>query len=227
MKRLQQHGHVVAATGDGSNDAPQLKQADVGLAMGIAGTEIAKEASDIVILDDNFCSIVQAVRWGRAVMSNIRKFIQFQLTVNVIACVVAFLGAAVLSASPLTAIQLLYVNLIMDSLGSLALATEGPARDVLESPPIKRTASIITPGMMRNIAGVAAYQLLVILFMMFPGIGDLLSGVPAALMDEGLDVLRDAYRNTAMYNFLIFAQVFNEFSSRRIGNERNVFEGIL
>ncbi|KAG9390841.1 Cation-transporting P-type ATPase [Carpediemonas membranifera] len=125
VTRLRALGEVVAVTGDGANDAPALKEADVGLAMGISGTEVAKEASDIILLDDNFHSVEMAILWGRAVYDNIRKFLQFQLTVNVVALVIAFTGALFLGESPLGAVQLLWVNLIMDTLAALALATEG------------------------------------------------------------------------------------------------------
>ncbi|TNJ28912.1 Plasma membrane calcium-transporting ATPase 2 [Giardia muris] len=230
VKRLKLYNNIVAATGDGSNDAPQLKAADVGLAMGIAGTEVAKEASDIIIMDDNFLSIVRAVEWGRTVLSNVRKFLQFQLTVNVAAVVVAFLGAAALEESPLTALQMLYVNLIMDSLGALALATEDPAKDVLDYQPVHRAASLITPCMLRNILVASVYEIVVILLMIFPGVGDTVTMVPQGLFDTAGDTYVEeatrAYRYTCIYNFFIFAQIFNEFNSRRIHSELNVFQGL-
>jgi P-type Ca2+ transporter type 2C len=125
-------GEVVGVTGDGTNDAPALKAGDVGLSMGLSGTDVAKEASDIVILDDKFSSIVKAVLWGRCVYDNIRKFLQFQLTVNVVALCLVFIAACLDGATPLNAIMMLWVNLIMDTMGALALGTEMPKDELLE-----------------------------------------------------------------------------------------------
>lgn len=150
---LKQQGNVVAVTGDGTNDAPALKKADIGFAMGIQGTDMAKEAADIMLLDDNFKSIVKAVMWGRNIYDNIRRFLIFQLTVNVVAVTVAIVGAAILKQSPLTAVQMLWVNLIMDTFASLALATEPPSKDHLKRKPHRRTEYIVSPIMWKHLFG--------------------------------------------------------------------------
>eukprot|EP01133_Synstelium_polycarpum_P013858 gene13858-16342_t len=133
VAKLKEMGEIVAVTGDGTNDAPSLRLANVGFSMGISGTEISKEASDIILLDDNFASIVNSIKWGRNVMESIQKFLQFQLTVNIVAVVVSFIGSVSNQKgySPLTAVQLLWINLIMDTFASLALATEAPRDELL------------------------------------------------------------------------------------------------
>ncbi|PNW74900.1 hypothetical protein CHLRE_12g505350v5 [Chlamydomonas reinhardtii] len=159
VSMLKQHGDVVAVTGDGTNDAPALKESDVGLAMGIAGTEVAKEAADIVILDDNFSSIVKSVLWGRSVFTNIRKFLMFQLTVNFVALVIAFFGAVIGGQEPLNVLQLLWVNLIMDTMGALALATEDPNPELLLMKPYGRNENLITRIMWKHILVQGFYQI--------------------------------------------------------------------
>ncbi|XP_066329647.1 calcium-transporting ATPase 5, plasma membrane-type-like isoform X7 [Miscanthus floridulus] len=151
VKALKKIGHVVAVTGDGTNDAPALHEADIGLSMGIQGTEVAKESSDIIILDDNFSSVVKVVRWGRSVYANIQKFIQFQLTVNVAALVINIVAAVSSGNVPLNAVQLLWVNLIMDTLGALALATEPPTDQLMRRPPVGRREPLVTNIMWRNL----------------------------------------------------------------------------
>jgi Ca2+-transporting ATPase len=212
---LRKLGEVVAVTGDGTNDAPALKESDVGFSMGISGTDVAKEASDIVLLDDNFTSIVAAVMWGRNVYDSIRKFLQFQLTVNLVALLIAFVSAVTTGESVLTPVQLLWVNLIMDTMGALALATEQPTKDLLHRKPYGRHDFLITKQMWCNIIGQSIFQAIVLFFVLYRG--ESFFGVVAHSLEH----------TTIVFNTFVLCQVVNEINSRKIDHHLNVFSGIL
>ncbi|KAF4981247.1 hypothetical protein FZEAL_2911 [Fusarium zealandicum] len=220
VRTLKELGETVAVTGDGTNDAPALKMADIGFSMGIAGTEVAKEASSIILLDDNFASIVKGLMWGRAVNDSVKKFLQFQLTVNITAVVLTFVSAV---ASPtqesvLNAVQLLWVNLIMDTFAALALATDPPTRSVLDRKPDRKSAPLITLRMTKMIVGQAICQLAITFVLHFGG---------KKLLGWYDDSERDAEKlKTLVFNTFVWLQIFNEINNRRLDNKLNIFEGL-
>ncbi|KAJ3335189.1 hypothetical protein HDU93_006221, partial [Gonapodya sp. JEL0774] len=249
VTRLKALGETVAVTGDGTNDGPALKAADVGFSMGIAGTEVAKEASSIVLMDDNFTSIVKAIMWGRAVNDAVKKFLQFQLTVNVTAVLVTFISAMSdgSESSALTATQLLWVNLIMDSLASLALATEAPTPDLLQRPPERKSDPLISITMWKMILGQALYQVVASMVILYAGpqifsyqnllaagglTADLRNVSPPANWPLQGQLWRDALKDEStqlratVFNTFVFMQVFNMINARRKDNNINVFSNI-
>ncbi|KAH1089337.1 hypothetical protein J1N35_016594 [Gossypium stocksii] len=208
---LKQKGHVVGVITDDTDDAPALKEADISLSMGIQGTKVAKESSDIVILDSNFASVATVLLWGRCVYTNIQKFIQFLLTVNVTALCINFIAAVFTGEVPLTTVQLLWVNVYMDTLGALALVTERPTKELLDKPPVARTEPLITNIMWRNLLAQALYQIAVLLTLQFNG--------------ESIFGVTKKVNQTLVFNTFMLCQVFNKVNARKF-ERKNVFDDI-
>jgi Ca2+-transporting ATPase len=214
VRLLQARNEVVAMTGDGTNDAAALRKADVGLAMGISGTEVAKEASKIVLLDDAFSTIVRGVHWGRALYENIQRFIQFQLTINVSALVIAFLGPFLGLKPPFTVLQLLWINVIMDTFAAIALCSEPPRANLMKRPPKKRDESIITRTMLGNILVTAAFFVVVMLALL---LGMQHGGWFGGGEEPSREFPEFTYRQvTIFFSVYVFFQVWNQINCRSL-----------
>lgn len=202
VSALQKNGEVVAVTGDGINDAPALNKADVGIAMGIAGTEVSKSAADIILVDDSFSTIVEGVKWGRGIYDNFQRFIQFQVTVNIIAFFIAVVSQIMGHEMPFTTIQLLWVNIIMDGPPALALGLEPVRKGLLENrKPINRKASIITKSMIGTMAMNAVYiSCMILAQMLFNPLG--------ATAEQS---------ETVLFGIFAFSALFNAFNCRELG----------
>lgn len=223
VEALQAHNQVVAVTGDGTNDAPALKTANVGLSMG-DGTSVAKEASDITIIDNSFGSIARAVMWGRSLYLNIQRFILFQLTVNVAACLTVLFGAFTGTESPLTVTQMLWVNLILDTFAAMALASLPPSPQVMNAKPRDRSAFIITSHMKRRIisTGGLFFLLMMVLLYLFRH-----ADVESLLQPWHLDFSSPGhispYELSLFFTLFVMLQFWNLFNARAFGTGRSAF----
>lgn len=220
VETLRSLGEIVGVTGDGTNDGPALKTADVGFSMGIAGTEVAKEASDIILMDDNFASIVKAIMWGRCVNDAVRKFLQFQISTNITAVIITFVSAVASASesSVLSAVQLLWINIIMDTFAALALATDPASPALLDRKPERKSAPLFTVDMYKQILGQSCYQTVITLIFHF--LGTRILGFHDATSHDNSVV------QTLVFNIFVFAQIFNSINSRRLDSKFNIFEGM-
>jgi Ca2+-transporting ATPase len=225
VRLLQEKGEVVAVTGDGTNDAPALRRADVGLSMGIAGTEVAKEASNIVLLDDAFSTIVKAVSWGRALYENIQRFVQFQLTINISALTIAFLGPLLFNVEPpFTVLQLLWINVIMDTLAAIALCSEPPRPGLLRMPPKRRAENIVTGAMTRTILSTAGFLVVAMLALLA---GMKYAGWFGGSSPPAPDLPHFTLRQVSIFfTAYIMFQVWNEVNCRSLVPEISGWTGI-
>lgn len=225
VETLRDRGDIIGVTGDGTNDGPALKTAHVGFSMGVTGTEVAKEASDIILMDDNFSSIVHAIMWGRCVNDAVRKFLQFQINTNVTAVVITFVTAlaATSEESALSAVQLLWINLIMDTFAALALATDQATEALLDRKPDKKTDPLFTVNMIKQIVGQSTYLITIILIFHF--LGSKILGYHH-VDDSKQQKHQDSVVQTLVFNAFVFAQIWNSFNSRGLDRKLNVFVGM-
>ena len=231
MRLAQELDLVAGMTGDGVNDSPALKKADVGFAMG-GGTEVAKEASDIVILDDNFNSIDRAILYGRTIFNSIRKFIVFQLTINVAAVLISFICPLLNLANPLSVIQILWVNLVMDTLAALAFGGEPALTRFMKEKPKRRNEPIISKNMMSQIITGAGWTFILSLALLLLGSLPASELMPETSLLENWGLIREsniageshAYLHTAYFAFFIFIAVFNAFNART--DRMNLFDNL-
>lgn len=221
VEALQTNNQVVAVTGDGTNDAPALKAAHVGLSMG-DGTSVAKEASDITIVDNSFKSIGRAVMWGRSLYQNIQRFILFQMTVNVVACLIVLSGAFMGMQSPLTVTQMLWVNLIMDTFAAMALASLPPSESVMKDKPRSRNAFIITKSMYRFIVGVGLlFFVILFVFLYYLEHTDLTCLTQIGSLPMGDNTGLSDYELSIFFTSFVFLQFWNMFNARAFGTGRS------
>merc|ERR1711920_297764 len=230
---MKRSGSSCALTGEGINDALALSEASVGFAMGIDGCSVAKDHSDIIITNDNFSSVVNAVRWGRNIFDNCRKFVQFQLTVNISCLFIVILGGTTLGRSPFSIIQLLWINLVMDVLAAIALSTEAPHPTRLRAERIKKNDKILTPYMWRAVSAQFVYQAVIMLVLLYAG---------PSMFGIGHNLITTPYRNedgsatyalqhhTLLFQTFMMMNLFNMFNCRKLESENelefNIFEGI-
>ncbi|MBR4271790.1 MAG: calcium-translocating P-type ATPase, PMCA-type [Bacteroidales bacterium] len=226
VKLLKQEDYVVAATGDGTNDAPALNAADVGLSMG-DGTAVAKEASDMTIQDNSFSTISNAVMWGRSLYKNIQRFIMFQMTINVVACLIVLIGAFIGTESPLTVTQMLWVNLIMDTFAAIALASLPPSASVMQEKPRRVTDFIINKPMMKNIFGLGGFFTVLLL-----GILIIMQHSDITSMMDFLSLQYGDYNGLSDYELSLFFTIFvmlqfwNMFNAKAFMTGKSAFHNI-
>lgn len=224
VESLQRNNQVVAVTGDGTNDAPALKAAHVGLSMG-DGTSVAKEASDITIIDNSFSSICRAVMWGRSLYQNIQRFLLFQLTVNVAACFIVLVGAFMGTESPLTVTQMLWVNLIMDTFGAMALASLPPSQSVMKDKPRDRKAFILTKPMMKDILGVGGFFfLLLVVFLYIFQHTEITQMTDLLHCKLGETNGLSPYEQTLLFSIFVWTHLWYMFNTRSFETGKSFFQ---